>query len=232
MPAVIINAVVVLLCGGLGLLLKERLPRRLLDGLMQAMGLCVMVIGISGAVGTQNMLCVVVCMAAGTLLGTLLDIERHLDGLGERLRRRFDRGGEESTFTQGFVTASLMFCVGAMVIVGSIQAGLEGDWTTLLSKTVIDGVTAVGLAATLGIGVLFAAVPVLLYQGTILLLAGLLSGVLGDAVVTEMSAVGGVLILAIGINMLGMSKTPLKPGNMLPAIFLPLVYLPLMGILA
>lgn len=231
MPAVLLNCAVVLVCGGLGLALKERLPQKLLDGLMQAMGLCVMVIGIDGAVSTNNMLCVLVCLVAGTVIGTLLDIEGRLDRLGEALRRRFDRGGSGS-FTQGFVTASLMFCVGAMAIVGSIQAGLEGDWSILLSKTVIDGVTSVSLAAALGAGVLFAAAPLLVYQGGVVLLAGLLSGVLSDAVVGEMSAVGGVLILALGINMLSMSKAPMKAGNMLPAIFLPPFYLALTGILA
>ena len=121
MPAVLLNCAVVLACGGLGLVLKERLPKTLLDGLMQAMGLCVMVIGISGAVATNDMLCVLVCLAAGTVLGTLLNIEGRLDRLGETLRQRFDRGGSGS-FTQGFVTASLMFCVGAMAIVGNAEA--------------------------------------------------------------------------------------------------------------
>ena len=125
MPAVFINCAVILLCSALGLLLKRRLPKRLLDALMEAMGLCVVVIGIAGAVATENMLCVLVCLVVGTAIGTLINIEKRLDSLGELLRRRFDGPGEgESSFTQGFVGASLVFCVGAMALVGSLQAGL------------------------------------------------------------------------------------------------------------
>ncbi len=233
MPAVFINCAVILLCSALGLLLKRRLPKRLLDALMEAMGLCVVVIGIAGAVATENMLCVLVCLVVGTAIGTLINIEKRLDSLGELLRRRFDGPGEgESSFTQGFVGASLVFCVGAMALVGSLQAGLEGDWSVLLSKSVIDGVTAVSFTAALGVGVLFSVLPVLLYEGGIVLLSGVLAGVLSELVIGEMSAVGGVLILALGINMLGMGKRPIPAGNMLPAIFLPPVYLALLGNLA
>ena len=177
MPAVFINCAVILLCSALGLLLKRRLPKRLLDALMEAMGLCVVVIGIAGAVATENMLCVLVCLVVGTAIGTLINIEKRLDSLGELLRRRFDGPGEgESSFTQGFVGASLVFCVGAMALVGSLQAGLEGDWSVLLSKSVIDGVTAVSFTAALGVGVLFSVLPVLLYEGGIVLLSGVLAG--------------------------------------------------------
>lgn len=232
MPAVFINCAVILLGGALGLLLKSRLPRRLLEALMEAMGLCVVVIGAAGAIATGNMLCVLVCMVAGTGVGALINIEKRLDSLGEALRRRVEKGGAgESGFTQSFVTATLMFCVGAMALVGSLQAGL-GDWSVLLSKSVIDGVTAVSLAATLGAGVLFAAVPVLLYQGAVVLLSGALAGVLEEAVITELSAVGGVMILALGLNMLGLRQKPLQVGNMLPAILLPPLYLLLLGNLA
>ena len=169
-----------------------------------------------------------VCLALGTILGEAINIEKHLDSLGNKLRKRVEKnGGENSTFTEGFVTASLLFCVGAMAIVGSIEAGINGDYSILVSKSVIDGITAVSLSTALGVGVAFSAAPILVYQGGITLLAGLVGGFLQEAVITEMSAVGGCIIIGIGLNMLKLPKKPLKVGNMLPAIFLPLAYLPL-----
>ncbi len=228
MLATVINCLLILLGSALGLLLKGRLPQRFLDVLTQALGLCVVSIGIRSAIGTNDTLCVVVCLVLGTLLGEALNIEVHLDSLGRRLRDRVEgSGGQESTFTEGFVTASLLFCVGAMAIVGSIEAGIHGDYSILVSKSVIDGITAMSLATALGAGVAFSAVPILVYQGGITLLAALVGGFLQDAVVTEMSAVGGCLIIGIGLNMLRLPRQPLRVGNMLPAVFLPLAYLPL-----
>ena len=224
MLATIINCALILAGSCLGLLLKGKLPERFLTVLIQAIGLCVISIGISSAVSTENTLCVVVCLVVGTLIGQAIDIERRLDSWGDKLRRRFEKN---STFTQGFVTASLLFCVGAMAIVGSIQAGIHGDYGILLSKSVIDGISSISLATALGVGVAFAALPVLIYQGGITLLAGAAAAFLQESVITEMSAVGGCIIIGIGLNVLGLPKTPLKVGNMLPAVFLPLAYLPL-----
>ena len=228
MPAVLINCVLIVIGTFLGLALKSKLPERFLTILVQALGLCVLAIGISSAIGTQNTLCVVVCLVLGTLLGELIDIERRLDRLGELLRQRLmkDEGGQ-STFTEAFVTASVLFCVGAMAIVGSIKAGIDGDWSILISKSVIDGVFSISLAAAVGIGVAFSALPILVYEGGLTLLAGLVVGFLQEAAITEMSAVGGCIIIGIGLNMLELPRTPLKVGNMLPAIFLPLAYLPI-----
>lgn len=228
MLGVFINCILILAGSALGLLLKGKLPQRFLTVLVQALGLCVVSIGISSAIGTQDMLCVVVCLVIGTLLGEAIDIERRLDRWGEGLRTRFIKGeGNGSTFTEGFVTASVLFCVGAMAIVGSIEAGVHQDYSILVSKSVIDGVTSVSLATALGIGVAFSALPILLYEGGITLLAVLAAGVLQEAMVTEMSAVGGCIIIGIGLNMLKLPRSPLKVGNMLPAVFLPLAYLPL-----
>ncbi len=228
MLATVINCLLILIGSALGLLLKGKLPQRFLDVLVQALGLCVLSIGISSAISTKNTLCVVVCLALGTILGEAVNIEKHLDNLGNKLRKRVEKnGGENSTFTEGFVTASLLFCVGAMAIVGSIEAGINGDYSILVSKSVIDGITAVSLATALGVGVAFSAAPILVYQGGITLLAGLVGGFLQEAVITEMSAVGGCIIIGIGLNMLKLPKKPLRVGNMLPAIFLPLAYLPL-----
>ena len=143
--------------------------------------------------------------------------------MGDALKRRVK--GAEASFTQGFVSASLIFCVGAMAIVGSLDAGLRGEYSTILTKSLIDGITATMLASTLGLGVIFSAVAVFVYQGAITLLAGLLQPLLTEAIITEMSAVGGLLIFAIGLNMQGITK--IRVGNLLPAILVPLAYIPI-----
>lgn len=229
MPATLINMALVLLGGGLGLAFKGFISDRLMSILTHALGLCVLCIGVSSATGTQNMLCVIVCMVAGTILGSAIDIERRLEKAGDLLRGKILKEGSGSRFTEGFVNASLLFCVGAMAITGSIDAGLNHNYTTIISKGVIDGVTAISFAATMGVGVMFSVIPLLLYQGGITLLAGWVGPYLPDPVITEMTAVGGALIIALAINMLELGKEKIKVGNMLPAIFLPIVYLPLAG---
>lgn len=231
MPATWINVLLILLGGGLGLAFKNLISDRLMSILTHALGLCVLCIGIGSATGTQDMLCVIVCMVAGTVMGHAIDIERRLEGAGDFLRARLIRGKGGGRFTEGFVSASLLFCVGAMAITGSIDAGLNHDYGTIVSKGVIDGVTSISFAAAMGAGVLFSVIPLLLYQGSITLLAGWIGPYLPVAVITEMTAVGGVLIIAIGVNMLELGREKIKVGNMLPAIFLPIAYLPLAGAL-
>lgn len=227
MLATFINMALVLLGGGLGLLFQNAISERLTAILTQALGLCVLGIGISSALGTENMLCVIVCMVVGTVLGDLLDIERRLEGAGELLRVRLIKEESGSRFTEGFVNASLLFCVGAMAITGSIEAGLNHNYEIIVSKGVIDGVTSISFAAAMGTGVLFSVVPLLIYQGGITLLAGWVGPYLPAAVISEMTAVGGALIVAIAVNMLGLGRERIKVGNMLPAMFLPIAYIPL-----
>lgn len=227
MPATLINMALILLGGGLGLLFKNLISARLMSILTHALGLCVLGIGISSAIGTENMLCVIVCMVVGTVAGNAIDIERRLEGAGDRLRARMAGGEGNSRFTEGFVTAALLFCVGAMSITGSIEAGLNGNYEVLISKGIIDGVTSISFAATMGVGVMFSVIPLLLYQGSITLLAGWVGPYLPPAVITEMTAVGGALIIAISINMLGLGREKIKVGNMLPAVFLPIAYIPI-----
>jgi uncharacterized membrane protein YqgA involved in biofilm formation len=184
-------------------------------------------IGISNMIGTENMLCVIVCMVIGTVIGHAINIEGRLEKGGDLLRAKVTKGDSNSRFTEGFVNASLLFCVGAMAITGSIEAGLNHNYEIIISKGVIDGVTAISFAATMGIGVAFSAIPVLVYQGLITLLAVWVGPLLPAAVITEMTAVGGTLIVAIAINMLDLGKVKIKVGNMLPAMFLPIAYIPL-----
>ena len=227
MPATIINVFLILLGGALGLRFKGLISSGLMSILTHALGLCVLIIGVNSAAGTQDMLCVIVCMVAGTVIGHAVDIERRLEGLGDFLRAKLIRGNGSGRFTEGFMNASLLYCVGAMAITGSIEAGLNHNYEIIVSKGVIDGVTSISFAATMGVGVLFSTVPVLIYQGGITLLAGWVGTYLPDAVITEMTAVGGLLIIALAVNVLELGKTKIKVGNMLPAMFLPIVYIPL-----
>lgn len=232
MLATIINVALVLLGSALGLVFKNKISSRFASILTCALGLCVLGIGISGMVGTADTLCVIVCMVAGTLLGEALNIEKRMDGLGDLLRRKLIRGENNSRFVEGFVTASVLFCVGAMAINGSMQAGMLGRYDILISKGVIDGVTSITFAAAMGVGVAFSAIPLLLYQGGLTLIFALVGQGMDPAVVTEMNAVGGTIIVGIALNMLGLPKEKIRVGNMLPAIFLPIGYIPLANLLS
>lgn len=228
MLATIINAVLILAGSILGICFQNRIGARFNAILTHALGLCVTAIGMTSAIATENTLCVIVCMVVGTVLGEAVDIERRLDGAGELLRRRLtgDGPGSGRGFTEGFVTASVLFCAGSMAIMGSMEAGIHGKYDILISKGVIDGVTSITLASALGAGVAFSALPLTLYQGGLTILFALAGPLLDSAAVAEMSAVGGTIIVGIGINMLGLGKAKIRVGNMLPAIFLPLLYLP------
>ena len=229
MIATIVNVVLVLLGSILGLVFKNRIRPRFSATLTSALGLCVMGIGVTSMIGTNDTLCVIVCMVAGTLLGEALRIEDRLEGIGDVLRRRLLRQGGSSRFVEGFVNATVLFCVGAMAINGSMEAGMNQNYDILISKGVIDGVTSITFAAAMGIGVAFSVVPLFLYQGGLTLIFSVVGQAMDPLVVTEMSAVGGTIIVGIALNMLGLPKEKIRVGNMLPAIFLPLGYLPLAG---
>ena len=229
MLATVINVILVLAGSAAGLLFKNLISEKLTSALTRALGLCTLGIGVGSLTGTRDMLCVILCMVAGTAIGTAADIERRLEGAGDLLKARLAKGDGRSRFTEGLVNAFLLFCVGAMSITGSIEAGLNHNYQIIISKGVMDGVTSISFAAAMGIGVAFSAVPLLLYQGGITLLAGWVGPYLPEAVITEMSAVGGALIVAIGVNLLELGREKIQVGNMLPAMFLPIVYLPLAG---
>ena len=227
MIATIINVILVLIGSAAGLLFKNLISDRLMSILTHALGLCVLGIGISNMISTRDMLCVIVCMVAGTVIGHAVDIERRLEGAGDLLKAKLIKGDSGSRFTEGFVTAFLLYCVGAMSITGSIEAGLNHNYKIIISKGVLDGVTSVSFAATMGVGAAFSVIPMLVYQGGITLLAGWVGPYLPEAVITEMTAVGGALIVALAVNMLELGKEKIKVGNMLPAMFLPIAYIPL-----
>ena len=203
----------------------DSLGGRLQALVMQGMALCVLYIGISGSLKGENTLVIIISIALGAVIGELLDLDAKMHTLGDWVQKKTARlvhtdEGSPSV-ADGFVTASLLFCVGAMAIVGSLENGLTGNYDTLKAKAVIDGIAAIVFASSLGIGVLFSAVAICLYQGTISRAAGLLAPLLSDSVIAEMTCVGSLLIVALGLNMLVASK--IKIMNLVPAIFLPIL---------
>lgn len=222
MLGTIVNCGAVLLGGALGLLLKKGLPKKLGDAITQGVALIVLYIGISGALKGQNALIATIAMVVGGILGTLLDLDGKVNALAHGLERLLVKQQKPgSTFSEGFVTATLLFCVGAMAVVGSLNSGLTGNHEVLYTKSVLDGVSSIVFASALGGGVLLSALPLLLYQGTLTLLAQVVAPVLSDAVVAEMTCIGSLLIIAIGTNMLKI--TNIKVMNFVPAIFLPIL---------
>jgi len=171
----------------------------------------------------------IISLALGALIGELLRIEGRLESFGEFCQKKLTKPDEDSTFAQGFVTATLVFCVGSMAIVGSFEDGINRNSDILIAKSIIDGIAAMIFASTMGIGVLFSALTVGLYQGTLTVLAVFLAPFFSDVIIMQMSLVGSVLIMSIGLNMLKISK--IKTGNLLPAIFIPAIYHLLMSII-
>ncbi len=220
MLGVLVNTLTVLIGSAIGLLCKKGIPKRLTDAVMIGIGLCSVYIGIDGALEGQNTLILIASMVLGAIVGTLLDIDGAIERLGLWVEGRF-KG--ENTVAQGFVTASLLFCVGSMTLVGSLQAGITGDNTMLFTKSTLDLCSSIMLSASLGAGVMCSAAVVLVFQGGLVLLSGLLEPLLGNpSLLAEMNCAGSLLIIGIGLNLIGISK--LKVANYLPAIaFAPLI---------
>ncbi|MCQ2438380.1 MAG: DUF554 domain-containing protein [Oscillospiraceae bacterium] len=228
MPAVFVNMGTVLVGSLLGILLKNRLRESLQNAVMTALGLCTALIGISSAIGTADVLCVIICMALGTAIGELLRIHDRIESVGDVIKTRLLRGkASGSRFTEGFVSACILFCVGSMTIMGSLEAGIHGDYSIIFAKSALDFVSSMAFGAAMGIGVTFSVFFILVFQGGLTLLAAVVAPYLSAAVVTEMSAVGGVILMGMAVNMLALRKEPIRVANMLPCIFLPLAYLPL-----
>ncbi|MCL4489505.1 MAG: DUF554 domain-containing protein [Chloroflexi bacterium] len=223
MIGTLINVATVVIGGTLGTLLGGRLPDKVRETVMHGLGLLTLVIGMQMALTTQNILIVLASILVGGVIGELLQIQARLDTIGQKLEERFARGGEAGNFTRGFVTASLVYCVGPLAILGAIQDGLIGDFKLLAIKSTLDGFAGLAFASTLGVGVAFAALPVLLYQGGISAVTMLLGSALGSVTrdtpwVVEMSATGGVLIMGIGLLLLDLKR--IRVANLLPAIFI------------
>lgn len=221
MLGTIVNAVAIIAGALLGNLLKSGLRQNIKAVIMQGVSLTVILIGLSMAMETKNVLVVTLSIVSGGVLGELLKIEDLLDQFGMKLEKCFSAG--DGAFTKGFVTGSLVFCVGAMAIMGSLESGLTGSHTTLFVKSILDGITSVVFASSMGVGVAFSALPVFLYQGSITLAASYVKPFLTDAIIREMTATGGLLIFGIGLNMLT-DKLQIRVGNLLPAIFVAIFF--------
>lgn len=217
MLGVIVNSVAVIIGTLLGLVFKKGISKKISNAVMIGVGLCVIYIGIDGMLCDINPIVAVVAIVLGAVIGTALDIDKALNGLGDKLSAKLSKD-KANSFTEGFVTASLLFCVGAMAITGSIAAGLTGDNSTLYTKSILDFISSVMLASTFGISVAFSAVPLFLYQGIIALCAGFLEPVLSQTAINAITCVGSLLIMGLGFNLAGITK--IKVANYLPAVFL------------
>lgn len=228
----LVNVLAVLAGSGLGMLIKTGLKRRFRDILMQACGIATIFLGIGGAlaglltvengrVGTQNTMLLIFSLVLGGLAGEALNIEAGMEALGERLKHLV-RDKSDSRFVEGFVTSSLVICVGAMAIVGSIQDGLTGNHSLLFSKALLDFVIVMVFAATFGVGVAFSALPLGVLQGGITLGAALVAGFLSESLIADLSCVGSVLIFCVGLNVA--FRANIKVGNLLPALMVPVVW--------
>jgi uncharacterized protein len=227
----IINVITVVIGGTLGTLLGARLPDKMRETVMHGLGLLTFVIGLQMALSTHNILIVMASILLGGIIGEGLRIQDGLDAIGKNLEQRFARGGEAGKFTRGFVTASLVFCIGPLSILGAIQDGLLGDFNLLAIKSTLDGFAGLAFASTLGIGVAFAALTVFVYQGAISVGSMLLGSALGSVTrdtpwVIEMSATGGVLIMGISLLLLDLKQV--RIANLLPAVLIaPLIVIAL-----
>lgn len=219
MIGVLVNSLAIILGTIAGLFIKKGVPERLKDTIMKGIGLCVMCIGWTGTLEGDNTLILIISVIVGALIGEGVNIDLRFNNFAKKIENRFS-GGEVSV-AEGFVSASLVFCVGAMAVVGSIQAGIEGNYETLYAKSALDAIVAMIFASTMGIGVILSAVSVFLYQGIIALCAGFAASVLNTEVVAEMTAVGSLLIFALGMNLAGITK--FKVMNYIPAVFIPII---------
>ena len=235
----IINFVGVIIAGALGALVKKGIPKRITDTVIFAVGACVIFIGIDGTLeaaplisateynGLAKILIMIISMALGALIGEIIDFDKLITRLGDKLELKFATGADESqkgNFAKGFVSCSILFCVGAMAVNGGIEDGM-GNPEILIAKTVIDCISCFLMASTLGIGCAFSAIVLLVYQGSFALIGMLLSNVIPASTITYMSVTGSLIIILIGTNMLGMTK--IKTANLVPAIFMPLALAPL-----
>ncbi len=215
-----VNTIAIVVGSLIGLAFGRFIPSKITNTLIHGAALAVMMIGLKMAWKNNDFIILLCSLVFGGVIGELIGIEDRINGLGKWLEERFSRPGK--SISKGFVTTTLLYCVGSMAVVGSLESGLTANHDTLFAKSVLDGLGSIIFAASLGIGVLFSAVSVFLYQGCITMSASFLKQFLTDSVISQMSAAGGLLIVAMAFNMLDIAK--IKVANLLPAIFLPLIY--------
>jgi len=209
-----VNVLAIILGCIIGLLIKSKIPERINKIIFQVIGLFTITLGITMAIKTNNFLIVVFSLIIGSIIGELFDIEKYLENLSQTLKNKLKSSNDK--FSEGFITATLIYCIGPMAILGSIEEGLGNDPNLLFAKSILDGVASIALSSALGIGVIFSTLPLLIYQGGITLFAGYVSKYLNDALIVELSAVGGILLLGLGMNIAEIKK--FKVVNMLPSL--------------
>ncbi len=215
---VFLNTITVILGSSIGLILRRGIPEKISKAVMTAIGLCTVAIGICGVVNSQNQLVMIISLVVGSVIGTLLNIDGWLKRIGDSVSSKTKFINSASSVEEGFVSASLLFCIGAMTIVGSINAGIYADNQLLYTKSILDLISSMMLAASLGIGVLFSAAFVFVFQGLIVMLAALLGSFLSDFAISEMVCVGSVMIFALGLNLIGITK--IKVADLLPSLLI------------
>ena len=223
MLGVIVNVITVILGSLVGLMFKKGIGQKVSTSVMVGLGACTLYIGISGSLCGENVLIVIASVVLGVISGTLLNIDGAINRLAENVEMKFKKEGQSISVSEGLVTATLLFCVGSMTVTGSIQAGLTGDNSVLITKATLDFVSSMMLASSLGFGVMLASVSVLVIQGGLVLLASIISPFMSTGAINEMTCVGSILIIMIGTNLMGITK--IKVADFLPAIiYAPLIY--------
>lgn len=220
MLAVIVNVVAIVIGGSIGLILKDRISEKITSIIMQGIGLSVLVLGLISAVETNSPVVLVMSMVSGGVIGTLLQLDNRLELVSNAIEHKLSH---RKGFAKGFVMGTVLYCIGSMAITGSLQAGIDGDFSILYVKSILDGVTAIVFAATLGYGIIFSAIPVFFIQGSIVFLSSWIDDRMSDALYNEILAVGGVLIIGIALNILEIKKFRL--ADMLPSLFMPILWL-------
>lgn len=228
MLGTIVNALAIIAGSLLGLFFSKGIADNYREIIMNGVGLSVVLIGVKSALVSGDLMVVIFSVILGAILGEFARIEARLEALGRFLEQKVAaKSSDTGSFARGFVTASLVFCVGSMAIVGSLESGLTGNHQTLFAKSVLDGVTSVIFASAMGLGVMFSGAAVFLYQGLITMSAVFMKNFLVPETISQMTSVGGLLIMAIGFNMLKI--TTIRVGNLIPGIFLPLIWFVLRG---
>lgn len=223
MIGVLVNVITVIVGSCVGLLFKKGIPERVSKAAMIGLGACTLYIGISGSLCGENVLILIAAVVLGGICGTLLNIDGAINALAEKVEKKFKKDNKQTSIAEGLVSATLLFCVGSMTVTGSIQAGLTGDNSVLITKATLDLVSSMMLASSLGVGVLLSSVSVLLIQGGLVLLAGIISPFMSTGAINEMTCAGSLLIIMIGTNLMGITK--IKVADYLPAIlFAPIIY--------
>lgn len=217
----IVNSLTIIAGTVAGLLLGKFIPDRFNDAISKGIALCVLYIGVDGMLAGENALISILSIVLGVILGELLRLDDRIRSLGDWVERRFAGKHTKGSISEGFVSASLLFCVGAMAIMGALDSGLLRDHSTLYAKAMLDGITSIVYSSTMGVGVALSAIPVFLYQGTIALGASFIEPFLTPVVIAEMKCVGSILIVGLSLNLLGLTK--IKVMNYVPAVFLPLL---------